>query len=158
MRPQKKLDDLIWAFSMIQDESTRLALVGDGPRREQLEEYCRSLGIEDRVEFFGYVENPYKYMGSASVFVLSSGWEGFGNVLVEAMACGCPVVSTDCPTGPSEILSNGEYGQLVPVGEPGALAEAISEVLSSGHSNTRLENRADDFHVETIVDQYEVIL
>jgi glycosyltransferase involved in cell wall biosynthesis len=157
MRPQKKLDDLIRAFSLIQNKSTRLALVGDGPEREQLEEQCRLLGIEDRVEFFGYVENPYKYMRSASVFVLSSRWEGFGNVLVEAMACGCPVISTDCPTGPREILADGKYGTLVPVGEPKMMADTISETLS-GDELPNVRDRASDFSVEAIATQYESVM
>ena len=78
---------------------------------------ARQLGVTDDIALPGFVENPFAYMARASVFVLSSAWEGFGNVIAEALACGCPVVSTDCPSGPAEILEHGKYGPLVPVGD-----------------------------------------
>ena len=97
-------------------------------------------------------------MSRAAVFVLSSAWEGFGNVLVEAMACGTPVVSTDCPSGPSEILQGGKYGPLVPVGDPEALAKAIEAVLESPLPGSVLQKRAEDFSVDKITDQYLQLL
>jgi glycosyltransferase involved in cell wall biosynthesis len=78
---------------------------------------ARQLGVTDDIAFPGFVENPFAYMARASVFVLSSAWEEFGNVIAEALACGCQVVSTDCPSGPAEILEQGKYGPLVPVGD-----------------------------------------
>ena len=89
------------------------------------------LGVGDDVALPGYMPNPYPYMARARVFALTSAWEGFGNVLVEAMACGCPVVATDCPTGPAEILDGGRFGPLVPVGDAPALAAAIASVLAN---------------------------
>ena len=102
----------------------------------------------------GFVENPYTYMANADVFVLSSQFEGFGNVLVEAMACGTPVVSTDCPAGPAEILENGKYGRLVPVGNVDAMAEAIKDALDSPFDPKILQKRAQDFDVKKIADEY----
>jgi glycosyltransferase involved in cell wall biosynthesis len=82
------------------------------------------LGLENDVSLPGFVKNPYAYMSRAAAFVLSSRWEGLPTVLIEAIACGCQVVSTDCPNGPSEILAEGKYGRLVPVGDVTALAQA----------------------------------
>jgi len=97
-------------------------------------------------------------MSKADVFVLSSAWEGFGNVIVEAMACGTPVVCTNCPGGPSEILNNGEYGPLVPVSDDEAMAEAIEDVLAEPIDASVLQSRPKDFAIEPIVDQYEEVL
>ena len=102
----------------------------------------------------GYVENPLPYMRRAAVVVLSSAWEGFPSVLVEAMACGTPVVSTDCPSGPSEILDNGEYGQLVPVGDVDALAMSIERSLRGEPNAGRLQRRAGNFGVRVSVESY----
>ena len=104
-------------------------IVGQGELLEALEALCGVLGVADDVRFCGFQPNPWKYMRSASVFVLSSAWEGFGNVVAEALSLGVPVVSTDCPYGPREILQDGRLGRLVPVGEPAALAEAIANTL-----------------------------
>ncbi len=88
------------------------------------------LNLENDVVILDFVENPYAYMAKSAVFVLSSGWEGFGNVVAEALAAGAPVVSTNCPSGPAEILDNGKYGELVAVGNSQGMAEAILRVLS----------------------------
>ena len=93
-------------------------------------------------------------MASAAVFVLSSRYEGFGNVLAEALACGCPVVSTDCPSGPAEILQNGAFGTLVPVGDDQAMATAICESLRQPADRDRLYERARDFALEPIAQRY----
>ena len=97
------------------------------------------------VELHGPEANPYRYMARAAAFVLSSRWEGFGHVLVEAMACGCPVVSTDCPSGPSEILAGGRWGPLVRVGDAVGLAAAIGRTLDAPPSPASLIARAADF-------------
>lgn len=108
---------------------------------------------------YGFDDNPYRYMARASVFTLSSAYEGFGNVLVEAMACGCPVVSTDCPVGPVEILERGVYGPLVPVGDARALAGAIIAVLDTPPDRTLLQQRAAAFSLDKICKEYlEAIL
>ena len=102
----------------------------------------------------GFMPNPYAYMARSRVFALSSAWEGFGNVLVEALACGCPVVSTDCPFGPGEILEGGRYGRLVPVGDDAALAEAMAATLANPPDPALLQRRADDFTVSHSVEGY----
>jgi glycosyltransferase involved in cell wall biosynthesis len=118
---------------------------------------AEELNVTDHVYLPGFVDNPFKYMANADVFVLSSWYEGFGNVLIEAMATGCPVVSTDCPSGPSEILKEGTYGPLVPVKDPKQMANAISEVLVDPPSRTILESRADEFSVKRITKHYEEV-
>jgi glycosyltransferase involved in cell wall biosynthesis len=121
---------------------------------------AHDLSIVEDVHMPGFVDNPFGYMNAADVFVLSSRWEGFGNVLVEAMACGTPVVSTDCPSGPAEILEDGKWGHLVPVGDDEALAEAIVDTLDKPPvSSEQLVKRAKDFVPEKIARQYlEVLL
>ena len=104
------------------------------------------------------MDNPFAFMSRSSVFVLSSAWEGLPAVLIQAMACGCPVVSTDCPSGPAEILDQGVYGPLVPVGDDAAMAEAIETVLDAAPSGDRLRRRADDFSVEPSTDRYLALL
>jgi len=119
---------------------------------------AHQLGVGNDVAFPGFVENPFAYMARASVFVLSSAWEGFGNVIVEALACGCPVVSTDCPSGPAEILENGKYGPLVPVGDDEALADAILSMLSTPPDRDRLRAHSAMFTVDHAADQYLQVL
>jgi glycosyltransferase involved in cell wall biosynthesis len=127
---QKDFPTLIRAFALVRKERpARLMILGEGEERPKLEALVRELRLEEDVALPGFVDNPYKYMKRAAVFVLSSRWEGFGIVLVEAMALGTPVVATDCPSGPAEILENGKWGHLVPVGEPLHLARAILKIL-----------------------------
>jgi len=152
---QKDFPTLIRAFALVRKERpARLMILGEGEERHNLEDLSRKLEITDDVDMPGFVDNPYKYMAHAAVFVFSSAWEGFGNVLVEAMACGCPVVSTDCPSGPAEILENGRYGRLVPVGDVESLARAIIETLNDPPDGKQLRRRAEDFSAERIVDKY----
>lgn len=156
---QKNFEILIRAFEqVIADRNVRLVILGKGEKRSELEMLVEELGLADVVSMPGFVDNPYAYMHRADLFILSSRWEGFGNVIVEAMACGTPVVSTDCPGGPSEILNNGTYGPLVPVGDPNRLAERILEALDSPVDASTLKTRAMEFSVETITDEYERFL
>jgi len=157
--PQKNFSLLLRAFAEVcRDREVRLVMLGDGEERDQLEELTRKMDVQDRVDFVGFAENPYKYMARASLLVMSSRFEGLPSVLVEALACGCPVVSTDCPSGPREILEDGEWGRLVPVGDEKALANAITESLDEEHDPERLRARAEDFSVEKAVNDYlEVI-
>lgn len=122
-----------------------LLILGEGEKRFELEGMIRSLGLENDVQMLGFMPNPYMYMARASVFVLSSAWEGFSNVTAEALACGIPIVSTDCPSGPAEILENGKYGKLVPVVDLGAMAQAILATLDSIPDRRRLQQRAQVF-------------
>jgi glycosyltransferase involved in cell wall biosynthesis len=157
LAPQKDYGTLLRAFAQLQ-RPARLIILGEGPERPMLESLARELGIADHIALPGFVENPFAYLAKARLFVLSSAREGFGLVLVEALACGCPVVSTDCRSGPAEILKNGRYGRLVPVGDPGAMAAAIDHALSTSCHPARLKRRAADFAVERIACKYLKIL
>jgi glycosyltransferase involved in cell wall biosynthesis len=157
LKPVKKFSTLIRSVAQMQEDA-RVIILGNGPKKEYLKNVSSNLNINDRVSFPGFVDNPYAWMAKADVFVLCSASEGFGNVLVEAMASGTPVVSTNCPGGPAEILDYGRYGPMVPVGDPEAMARAIQDVLSDSHSSTELQKRAADFDVESIVDQYEDLI
>src|SRR5262249_23173114 len=105
------------------------ALIGDGQERMALEDFVKRHGLADRVSFVGYTHDPFAWLMRAHVTVCSSIYEGLGNAIIEALACGTPVVSTDCPFGPRETLLNGPYGQLVPLADPAALASAIESAL-----------------------------
>jgi glycosyltransferase involved in cell wall biosynthesis len=152
---EKDFSTLIRAFSRVRSErSSRLYILGDGDNRSSLIKVAENCGVKNNVYMPGFVEDPFAYMKLADVFVLSSRWEGFGNVLVEAMACGTPVISTDCPNGPAEILENGKWGQLVPVGDEEAMAEAIRTTLDGAQDSVDPTRRAEDFHVREIADKY----
>jgi len=145
---------LIRAFARLrQHHEARLIILGEGEDRPILEQLIGELGLQAWVALPGFVENPYAWMRRAAVFVLSSRWEGLPTVLVEAMACGTPVVSTDCPSGPREILEDGKWGKLVPVGDEAALAEAICETLRDG-SPCDPTIRASDFSLDRAVESY----
>jgi glycosyltransferase involved in cell wall biosynthesis len=129
-------------------------ILGEGPQRPELEACVRDLGLEDDVWLPGAVDNPYAWMARAQLFVLASYFEGLPTVLIEALACGCPVVSTDCPTGPREILEDGRHGELVPMRDPEALAAAMARTLDNPLDSETLKTRAMDFHVDRIADEY----
>ena len=152
---QKDFSTLIRAFAIVREHHpSRLMILGEGEKRPQLEALVRELNLEGEVALPGFVENPYAFMAKASIFLLSSIYEGFGNVIVEAMAVGTPVVSTNCESGPAEILADGKYGALVPVGDVQALAEAILAMLNQPPNPALLQQRARDFSVDNIVGQY----
>ena len=139
----------------------RLIVLGAGkaPRLHELQELARSLGIAGAVDFAGFVSNPFAYMAQADLFVLSSRCEGMPQVLVQAMMVGCRLVATDCPFGPAELLGDGEYGRLAPVGDPARLAEAVERELDTPRDAARLRARAAElFGVERAVDAYERLL
>ena len=155
----KDFPTLIRAFHRISEtKPIRLIILGEGRQRTKLEELVRTLKLKDRVSLPGYVGNPYAFMSRASLFVLSSKFEGLPNVLIEALACGCPCVSTDCPSGPSEILDGGRIGPLVPVGDYIALSEAMESVLDAPPERRLLQRRADLFSLENSVARYEDII
>src|SRR5690606_2659030 len=146
LEPQKDLACLLSSFALVRrDRRCRLLLLGTGPLRGALEAQAQALGIGTDVRFEGFVDNPFAYMRRAAVVVMSSVYEGFGNVLVEAMACGTPVVSTDCPSGPREILESGRYGLLIPIGASDELAGAILSTLDAPPAPALLRRRAADF-------------
>ncbi|MEO5328906.1 MAG: glycosyltransferase [Magnetococcus sp. THC-1_WYH] len=154
----KKIKDhacLIRAFALLPaDIDSKLTILGDGPLRIDLETLVNELGLQARVFMPGFVTNPYPWFQTADLFVLSSQCEGFGNVIVEALECGVPVVSTDCPSGPAEILENGRYGKLVPINDPSAMSSAILASLTTSHDRQALMKRAEDFSVHNISNQY----
>lgn len=156
---QKNFRLLIDAFALMRESvDARLVIIGDGNQRPNLEMQISEMKLGDTVALLGFVENPYPFMARASLFVLSSSYEGFGSVVVEALACGCPVVSTDCPSGPSEILEGGKWGRLVPVDDERALAEAMHLALTEVPDTERLRRRAMDFSAEKAVEEYLDVL
>jgi glycosyltransferase involved in cell wall biosynthesis len=156
---QKQFSILLEAFELLtRHADVRLLLAGTGPLKEDLHDLTIELEIEDRVDFLGFVPNPYKYMRRAGLLAVSSRYEGFGLILTEALACGTPVVSTDCPGGPSDILNDGEYGELVDVGDPRGLAEAMARTLDDPPDPDRLVERAQHYRVEKVADRYAEVI
>jgi glycosyltransferase involved in cell wall biosynthesis len=151
---QKDFPTLIRAFAQIrQQRPARLMILGEGPLRAELTALIASLNLTDDVCLAGFQENPYAYLARSAVFAFSSAWEGFGNVIVEALAVGTPVVSTDCRSGPAEILG-ADYGRLVPVGDAAALAAAVLAVLAAPPDPAAGQARSADFTIATIAAQY----
>ncbi len=156
LAPEKDFETLIRAFAEARRErpSLRLLILGEGESRQTLEDCILELGLNGFVEMPGFIANPYSYMRRAKAIAVSSKYEGFSLVLVEAMACGTPVVSTKCPTGPEEILDEGRYGRLVEVGDYDALARAILATLSDHESSAVLLERAREYSAGTILPRY----
>jgi glycosyltransferase involved in cell wall biosynthesis len=151
----KDFPTLIAAFAkVVKKKTARLVLLGDGVLRDSLKASAEELGLKDCVDFPGFQANPLPFMRRAALLAMTSSHEGFGNVLVEALACGTPVVSTNCDYGPSEILDNGKYGKLVPVGDSDALAEAMLSTLDNPPDAGTLRARGYEFTVEKAVSQY----
>jgi glycosyltransferase involved in cell wall biosynthesis len=161
---QKGFSFLIKAIHLIisKGQSCRLVILGKGGEKEELKSLAIKLGIDDKVEFLGFQQNPYKYLTRSTAFVLSSLYEGFPNVLLEALALGVPSVATSCPTGPDEIITEGENGLLVQPSDEKALADAIKRLLDDAELRRRLGEagkiRAEDFRVKKIVKQYEEVI
>lgn len=159
LNPQKDFPTLIRAFALVRRvQPARLLILGEGETRSELISLIKELNLDTDVQLEGFVENPFAYMKKAQVLVLSSAWEGFGNVLVEAMAAGIAVVSTDCPSGPEEILDKGKYGSLVAIADPAAMAAAILNTLKNNVDPSWLKNRAEEFSLEKILDQYRLLI
>jgi glycosyltransferase involved in cell wall biosynthesis len=156
---QKDFASLIRAFARVRQSSlARLLILGEGEERSHLETLVRRLGLLNDVRMPGFVPNPYPYMCRADLFVLSSRWEGLPGVLIEALYCGTPLVATDCPSGPREILADGRYGTLVPVGDQDAMVQAILDSLNGNGKPTPLESW-QPFTLDEAVNQYlEVML
>ena len=149
---QKDQPTLLRAFAEIRKaRAARLIVLGDGPDSGRLAVLARELGVHDDVDFRGFQSNPIAYMARARLFVLSSIYEGLPSALIEAMACGTPVVSTDCPSGPHEILEGGRWGRLAPVGDWRMLARAIQDTLDDPVSPEHLIARASHYSAEASV-------
>ncbi len=152
---QKDFHTLVRAFEKVRnDRPCRLVILGDGGDLASLRSLALEMGIQDDIDFPGFQKNPFAWLSRSSLFVLSSQWEGFGIVLVEAIALGIPVVSTDCPNGPNEILKNGKFGELVPVENSTALADAIGRTLDNPLPPKVLQSASKDYSVEKISEDF----
>jgi glycosyltransferase involved in cell wall biosynthesis len=166
LKPQKDFATLIRAFARLRRQRpARLLILGDvrkgekeSGHRNDLVRLAQDLGVGDDVRLAGFVDNPFAYLNRAGLFVLSSRWEGLPTVLIEALACGCPIVSTDCPSGPGEILEGGRYGPLVPVGDDAALAMAMQATLDRPADRDSLRQRAEIFSIDRAIHRYEALL
>jgi glycosyltransferase involved in cell wall biosynthesis len=155
---EKDFASLLRAIAKVRTRRpVRLVILGEGDLRTTLEKLAQELGIASDVLMPGFVENPFPWMRNAALFVLSSRWEGLPGVLIEAMACGTPVVSTDCPSGPAEILENGRWGRLVPVGDADALAQAVEATLDDS-PQAEVTVRANDFNTNRATEAYLSLL
>jgi len=157
---EKNMAVLLKAFALLKrDLKAKLWIVGDGPERPHLEALASSLNLMDDIVFWGFQENLYKFIQKSDVFVHTSLFEGFGNIILEAMSCGVPVIATDCPFGPREIIKNGENGILVPVSDEGALAKALKIILENKETRNRFVRNAHqrllEFTPEKMVRSYE---
>ncbi|MEE4376222.1 MAG: glycosyltransferase, partial [Candidatus Competibacteraceae bacterium] len=152
---QKDFPTLLRAFAAVRRaRPARLMILGAGKQRADLQTQATHLDIADAVALPGFTDNPYAYMAKAAVFALSSLWEGSPNVLTEALALGTPVVATDCPSGPREVLQNGQFGPLVPVGDAAALSKAILQVLDSPPDPDMLRSAVSEYDLEHSVSGY----
>lgn len=156
---QKNFELLIAAMKrVLEQRDARLVIFGEGPDLESLSEQAKRLGIDDRIDFAGFVDNPYAHMRAARAFVLSSRFEGLPTVLIEALYCGVPIVSTDCPSGPDEILVGGKYGTLVPMDDEAALATGIIAALDDKSAAPVPDASWEPFQETEVVEQYLSIL
>lgn len=155
LAPQKDFATLIRAFAQLRRNRTcRLVILGEGKERQRLEALTHTLGVTGDVDMPGFAANPFPYMRHAAVLALSSAFEGFANVVAEALAVGTPVAATDCPHGPREILEDGRYGALSPVGDPHALAHGMQTMMSSPPDEALLRARAKTFSSAAIAQCY----
>jgi glycosyltransferase involved in cell wall biosynthesis len=154
----KDYGTLVRAFKHVQEwVPSRLLILGEGPQRAEIEWLVSQLGLSHSIQLAGFVPNPYPYFKNAAVFVSSSVYDASPNVLVEAMACGCPVVSTDCPGGAAELIGNGKYGHLAPVGDDQALAHAIMEVFNGDRRPASAE-WLSNFKSQTALNHYRQLV
>lgn len=163
LEPVKRPELLLEAMARLDRAlGCQLVVLGEGPLAGPLRARATALGLEGRVRWLGFRRNPFAYMARARALVLSSDHEAFANVLVEAMACGTPVISTDCPFGPREILAGGSCGLLVPPGDPGAMAATMTRLLGDAALATRLtrlgRSRAEEYGAPRVARLYEELL
>jgi glycosyltransferase involved in cell wall biosynthesis len=161
--PVKGFTYLLEAFRLVRNQiRCRLVILGEGDQKEALQSLAGKLSLTQDVRFLGWQANPFSYFKRADLFVSSSLWEAFGNVLVEAMCCGLPVVGFSCPGGPREILGDNRYGVLVPVGDTKALAEAVLRLLTDQnlyvHYRQQSLDRSRDFEIEKVAAQWQKII
>ena len=161
---QKDFTNLINAFALAAGslEFIRLVIIGSGEQKELLQSLVEDFNLESKVEFLGFQSNPYKFMNASDLFVMSSKWEGPGHVLIEALATGCPVITTNCPIGPADSIQNGDYGELVEVGNSKALSESISYAFNN-KSDMLLKVKKSEifmkkFYTHNVVNEYKKLL
>lgn len=155
----KDYPTLLRAYALVRKErSSRLMIIGEGEERSSLERLAAELGVEKNVAMPGFVENPFAILSKSAVYVLSSAWEGLPSTLIEALACGCQVVSTDCPHGPAEILAGGKYGCLVSVGDAVAMSAAILNVLDGYRCKPVPPAWLDQFKIDKVCHRYLDVL
>jgi glycosyltransferase involved in cell wall biosynthesis len=155
LEPQKDFPNLIRAFALVRQVTPcRLMILGEGALRPELQALAEELGVSADLDMPGFVKNPYQYMRTAALFVLSSRWEGSPNGLTEALAIGTPVVATNCPNGPNEILQEGKYGPLVPMGDSQALADAMLGTLRQPHDTGFLRSATTRYSVTNSAREY----
>jgi glycosyltransferase involved in cell wall biosynthesis len=154
---QKDFPTLLRAFGLVRQwRPARLVILGEGAERAALESLAEAIGLKEDTSFPGFVPNPFPYMARAGVFVLSSAWEGMPGVLIQALACGAPVVATDCESGPRELLQGGRFGRLVPVGNVEALTAAITSTLD--HPERAPQEAVSAYTRDFAVEQYLNVL
>ena len=163
LSPQKDFATLLNAFKIVRNNiKAKLIILGDGEMRRTIEDWLEDMGLKEDTVLLGFQENPFRYISKADVFVLSSFIEGFGNVIVEAMALGVPVVSTDCPSGPGEIIQHGINGFLVPVGDYNRMAVYILNILSDKELGEKISRsglkRSEEFSAMKMAQDYEEYL
>jgi glycosyltransferase involved in cell wall biosynthesis len=158
LKPQKNHKLLLRAFARIRQPGRKLMILGEGPLRPELERLAADLGIGDDLILPGFAVDPWPYYASASLFVLSSDWEGLPLVIPEALYAGLPIVCTDCESGPAELLDGGHYGTLVPCGDEIALAEAIEQALAASNEPASQRARAAEVAGPATVENYVELL
>ena len=159
LHPAKDFPTLLRAFHRVsRNRPARLIILGEGTERRRLERFVRRMGMAESVSMPGWVANPYAFASRASVFAMSSRYEGLPRALIEALACGCPAVSTNCPSGPAEILCEGEIGPLVPVGDDTALAAAVEQLLDNPPDRAMLRARAQCFSLDASAEGYDRLI
>ncbi|EAR23077.1 glycosyltransferase [Nitrococcus mobilis] len=159
LAPRKDFATLVRAFARVRGRrEARLVILGEGRKRDNLMQLAAELGVAESLDLPGFIPNPYPYMARAAVFALTSTLEGFGIVLAEALSLGTPVVATDCPSGPAEILQGGRYGALVPVGDDAALAAALERALDAPAPPAQLQRAAQPYTVAASATAYAKIL
>ena len=158
LSPEKDHLALVRAFALVPTAGARLVLIGEGPLRPQIEALIAALGLKARVKLTGQVTDPFEWLMRASLSVTASWFEGLGNALIEALACGTPVISTDCPHGPREILAGGKFGTLVPVGDIAAMAAAIEQALQQPVDRKRLRERVSHYQSKSAAAEFAQLL
>ena len=159
LRPVKNIPLLLSSFSkVISNSSARLIVMGEGTEKKRLMQLTESLRIENRVDFVGFKDNPYAWMARSQLLVLSSIYEGLPTVLMEALVCGTSIVSTNCPSGPEEILENGKYGTLVPVCDQESLTQAILKTFNNPFDKDVLMEKAKQYSIENSVKTHLKVL